>query len=302
MSVDVGPQAETYERTQPEPRHPVPGPTLSVTPSGRRTVFRVALVSIAASVSLAIVGALGVVAYGLGTSRVVAGSQVLPPDVRSLTIETGEVPVVVRLTTDDAAAAPRVDMRIFARSDRARLTVAKDGADTQIRLNDSGSNFLLYKGTGEVNVILPPHLARELSVTVNQRAGSLTADADLDQLVAKIDNGTVKLGGSARRVEVKARIGDIGFSTRLAVTESFKATTDFGRLAVEFRTAPRTTEVAALNDVSVGLPGPGPYRVRAASEGPHGQTTVTAPETTDPNAPVVTARSKVGSVSVTEIR
>jgi hypothetical protein len=139
-------------------------------------------------------------------------------------------------------------------------------------------------------------------VMVNQRAGSLSTDADLDQLVVKTDNGAVTLGGSARRVDVSVRRGDISTSTRIAVTESFRAETESGRISVEFRAAPRTTEGIASGDVTVGVPGPGPYRVRAQSEGLHGETTVTVPETADPSAPGVTAHSKSGNVMVTELR
>ena len=138
-------------------------------------------------------------------------------------------------------------------------------------------------------------------MTVNQRSGSLSTDANLDQLVANTD-GAVTLGGSARRVYVNVRRGDITTSTPIAVTESFTADTEYGGISVEFRVAPRTTEAIAGGDVTVGLPVPGPYRVRAQSEGRHGKTSVTVPETSAPSAPGVMAHSKGANVTVTELR
>lgn len=139
-------------------------------------------------------------------------------------------------------------------------------------------------------------------MTVNQRTGSLSTDANLDQLVANIDDGAVTLGGSARRVDVNVRRGDIRTRTPIAVTESFKADTEYGGISVEFRVAPRTTEAIADDDVTVGLPVRGPYRVRAQSEARHGETTVTVPETSDPSAPEVMAHSKGANIAVTELR
>ena len=65
-------------------------------------------------------------------------------------------------------------------------------------------------------------------MTVNQRTGSPSTDANLDQLVANIDDGAVTLGGSARRVDVNVRRGDIRTRTPIAVTESFKVDTEYG--------------------------------------------------------------------------
>ena len=157
-------------------------------------------------------------------------------------------------------------------------------------------------GTAEIKVILPPDVARELSVTVNHQSGALSTDGDLDQLIAKSDVGSVTLGGSARLIDIGLRHGDIRTSTRIAVTESFRATTESGNITVEFSSPPRTSEATAGGAVTVGLPGPGPYRVQAQAQGPGGETTVTVPQTTDPGAPAVTAHSKSGSVMVTELR
>lgn len=263
--------------------------------------MRGVLVAIAALVSLATVAVLGVLAFGLAGSRIVTHTQTLPADMQRLTIDTGDVPVAVRIATDDSANEPRVDLRMVTRADGSQPTVVTDDGSSRVTLGDAASGFPWYIGSGELTVVLPPDAARGLSVTVDSRTGSLTTDTDLDQLTANIDDGAVTLGGSARLIDVAVRRGDISTDTRIAVSEKFRATAETGSISVEFRAAPRTIEAIAGGDVTVGLPGSGPYRVRAQSELPNGET-VTVPETPDPSAPVVTARSKSGSVKVTEIR
>ncbi|OBK81633.1 hypothetical protein [Mycobacterium sp. 1164985.4] len=269
--------------------------------SGLRTAVRVVIMFIAALVSLAIVGGLGVLAFGIGNSRVVNDRQTLPTAMRSLVVDTGDVPVTVLLVADDNATEPRVELGMLARVD-TRLTITDVGDRSRVTLGDKGLGFLAFNGAGELKVILPPAVARGLSVTVNHRAGSLVADAELDQLVADIDGGAVTLGGSARMIDVNVSRGDIKASTRIGVTESFKANTEFGSISVDFSEVPRVTEATAHGNVTLGLPGPGPYRVRAQSEKPHGDTKVTVPETTDPKAPLVTVRSRSDDANVTELR
>ena len=263
--------------------------------------MRVVLVAVAVLVSLGTLTGLGVVAFGLAGSRVVTDSRTLPAGMRSLTVDTGGIPLPVRLTTDVDAVAPRIDLRMVTRTDNTRLAVVTDDVESRVTLGDSGSGLLWFNGTGEVQVVLPPDLARGLSVTI-KRAGSLSADADLDRLIAKIDDGNVTIGGSARLIDVDVRHGDIATSNRITITESFRATSEFGNITVEFRRAPRTTEAIAGGNVTVRLPGSGAYRVRAQSERPNSDTTVTVPETTESSAPAVTARSRSGNVRVTEIR
>ena len=50
--------------------------------------------------------------------------------------------------------------------------------------------------------MLPPDLARRLTVTTQQKIGVVLAYADLDQLIARTDDGEIVLSGSARRIEV----------------------------------------------------------------------------------------------------
>lgn len=281
------------------PMPPAPPPAVS---SGGASAVRVVLVVIATVAALSTLGCFGVLAFGLSSLRVVTDTQALPAGVRSLTIDSGGVPAVVRLTTDASTTEPRVDLRTVTRNDDAKPSVTNDAAGSRVTLSDSASGFGPWKGAAEINVVLPPGVARGLSVTVNQQRGSLTTDADLDQLVAKTD-GDVALGGSARRVDVNVRRGDISTNAPIAVTESFTAVTESGNIVVEFRAAPRITEAVADGNVTVGLPGPGPYRVRAQSaKGPDGDTTVTVPATADPRANGVTARSERGNVTVTEVR
>lgn len=269
---------------------------------GRRTAMRVVLVVIAALVLLGTLAGLGVLAIGLSGSRLITDTAVLPTDLRQLTIDTGNVPVAVRLITEDEAPAPRVDLRMVTRADDPPLAVTVEADRSQLTLRDSGSEFLWFNATGEIKVVLPPDVGRLLSVTVNHSAGTLTSEADLDQLVAKSDDGTVTLGGSARLIDVDVRRGDVNTSTRIAVSESFTATAKSGNISVEFRAAPRTTEAIASGNVTVGMPRSEPYRVRTRSGPPDGETRVTVATTTDAGAPVVTARSESGNVQVIETR
>ena len=214
---------------------------------------RVALVVIAAVVCLSVLVSLSALAYGLGNARLVTDTHALPAGMRSLTIETGDFPVALSLTTAADVTEPRVDLRTVTTED-TRLAVANDDDGSRVTLGDSGSGLLRFTRTGEIKVILPPGLARGLSVKVNHRTGSISTDADLDQLVVKTDTGAVALGGSARRVDISVRHGDISTITRIAVTESFRAETKSGSISVEFRAVPRTTEAIADGDVTVRVP------------------------------------------------
>ncbi|WP_231987892.1 DUF4097 domain-containing protein, partial [Mycobacterium sp. 852002-51152_SCH6134967] len=271
---------------------------------GRRSAMRAVLVLIAALVAFIAVGGLGTLAVGLGASRVVTDSHELPTGLRTLTIDTGDVPMGVRLITDADADRPRVHLRVLTRAADTRLTIANDASGSRVALGGSGSGFPFSIGadTREIKVILPPDVARELRVTVTHRTGSITSEADVDQLIAKTDTGTVTLSGSARLIDITVRNGDIKTGTRIAVTESFRAITQSGRISVEFRAVPRITEAIGSGQVTLGLPGPAPYRISAESAGPHGNVVVTVPQTTDLNAAEVTARSTSGNVVITQNR
>ncbi|MFV9632075.1 hypothetical protein [Mycobacterium neumannii] len=297
----VNPEPPPLDPVAERPPSPWPAsPPPAITPAAR-TAIRFAIVVIAALVVVGAVGGLGAVSFALATSRVVMDTQELPAGTRSLIIDTGGVAVPVRIVADADATKPRVDLRMVTRTDDTQLSIVSEGTRSQVTLGAGGSAFVWLVGTG-MNVVLPPNVARELSVTVNHRTGSLTSDADLDQLVVRSDIGAVALSGSARSIDIDVHRGDISTATRIAVTESFSAVTEEGSISVEFRAAPRRTEAIASGNVTVGLPSLGAYRVRAGSEAPTGSTTVTVPETTDPSAPRVTVRSENGNVSVNEVR
>lgn len=278
------------------PTHDSPPPSLT---HRQRTVMRLVLVIIGALLALGSLVSLGVLASGLGGTRVVTDSKALPVDMQDLVLDTGDVPVAIHLITDPNANEPRANLRLVTNSDDTQLAVSKEGDGTRITLRDSGSGFLWFKRTGELRVTVPPNTARDLRVTVNQGAGSLSVDATLRQLVAKTDV-SASLAGSARVIDVDAR-GDITTSSAIAVADSFKAQSGSGSISTEFRAAPRSVEATADGDVKVQLPGPDPYRVRAVSEPDRG-TMVTVPQTPAEDAPGVTARSENGNVEVTELR
>ncbi len=58
------------------------------------------------------VASLGVTAWGVSSFRVVADSAARPATLRSVTIDTGSVPVIVRITTDPRSEYPALDMRM----------------------------------------------------------------------------------------------------------------------------------------------------------------------------------------------
>ncbi|KUI11597.1 hypothetical protein AU193_19595 [Mycobacterium sp. GA-1285] len=262
--------------------------------------MRVVLVTIAVLVSVGTLGGLGILAFGLATSRVVIFSHPLPADMRSLTIDTGNVSVPVRLSTDADATESRIDLRMLVRSDHNELTVESDDVDTRVTFGDYRSGYFWLDTLGEMKVILSPDVAQDMSVTINHRTGSLFADADLDRLTAKTDDGDVTLDGSARAMNVHVLHGAVKTSARIAVAESFSATVESGNISVDFSAAPHNTEVSAGGDIDLRLPGPGPYRVHARSERLHGET-VTVPETDDREAPAVKASSTSGNVRITEL-
>lgn len=267
--------------------------------------MRVVLAVLAALVVFVAVGGLATLAVGLSGTRVVTDSQELPAGIRTLTLDTGDLPIAVRLITDADTSRPHVDLRMLTRAADTQMTVAHDASGSRLALlGDSGSAFPLPfdVNTGEITVILPPGVAKNLRVTVTHQTGPIKSEADLDQLIVRTGTGTVTLSGSARLMDITVGKGDINTDTRIAVAESFKATTQSGRVSVEFRGAPRTTEAVGSGQVTLGLPGATPYRISAESVTPHGTVIVTVPQTSDLSAPVVTARSTSGNVVVNQIR
>ncbi|PRC62412.1 hypothetical protein C6A85_03200, partial [Mycobacterium sp. ITM-2017-0098] len=58
------------------------------------------------------VASLTTAAWGISNYRVVKDSAALPNTLTTLTVDTGPVPVAVRITTDREVREPRVDMRM----------------------------------------------------------------------------------------------------------------------------------------------------------------------------------------------
>jgi hypothetical protein len=195
--------------------------------------LRVLIVILAALPSFGTLGSLGAFAFGLSTSRVVTDTQLLPASMRLLSVDTGDLPVTVRLATEVNAKEPRVDLRIVTSTEDMRQALTKDDTGSRVTVRNRGFRFPQYNRAGEIKIILPPSVARELSVTVKQRTGSLSTDADLDQLAAKTDDDAVIPGGSARRVDINVGRGDINTTNSIAVTESFRAETQFGSISVK---------------------------------------------------------------------
>jgi len=289
---------------------PPPAPATSPPPlsPGGRTAVRLALIAAAAVLVVGTLVSLGTTAWGVAGFRVITDSKPLPVAMRSVFVDTDSVPVAVRITTDRNARAPRADLRMVnsTRAGANPLAVNTDATGTRISINGEASTFLDLGRAGEITLVLPPDLARELTVTTQQDTGVVLAQADIDQLIARTDNGEVVLSGSARRIEIHTDNGDVVTREPISVSESFSATTDNGDIKVDFsNAAPRTIDATTDNgDVIIAVPGRGPYVVNANTDDEVGATVVRVPQTTDREvaAAVITARSDNGDVIIDDLR
>jgi hypothetical protein len=284
--------------TPPHPASPPP----PLTPGGR-TAVRALLILAAAVLVTGVVVSLGTAAWGVSTFRVVKDSMALPSTLSSVTVDTGSVPVAVRITTDREVREPRVDMRMVnsTRAGSDPLAVTADGTTARVSIDAEPSEFLQWGRAGEITVVLPPELARRVTVTTQQETGVVIAQADIDQLIARTVDGSVILSGSARRVEISNEHGDVTTREPIAVSESFRATTTTGDVSVEFSEAPATVDATTDHgDVVISLPPPGPYFVTATTGMAQGSTVVRVPRTDnrDNAAAVVTGRADTGDVVV----
>jgi hypothetical protein len=279
---------------------PTPPPPLS--PGGRSTI-RVVLIIAAVVLVIGTVASLGTLAWGVSTFRVVTDSVTLPTTLRSIAVDTGSVPVVVRITGDPKATEPRVDMTMVnsTRADSDPLAVAADGVAARVTIDEEQSPILHWGRASQIIVVLPTELARRATVTTQQQTGVVMLETDIDQLVSRTRDGAVVLGGSARDIDITNTHGDVATRGTVSVSQNFKASTETGDLDVDFGTVPRTVDVRTGDgSITLGLPAPGPYMVDATSGQPWGSTTVRVPQTSDPAtaAAVVTARSETGDVTV----
>lgn len=289
----------------PPPPAPATPPPLS---PGGRTAVRVTLIVAAVVLVVGALASLGTLAWGISSFRVVTDSKPLPAAMRSLVVDTGSVPVAIRITTDRQAREPHADLRMVnsTRAGANPLSVNTNAAGTRVTLNDEASTFLDMGRAGEITLVLPPDLSRRLSVTTQQDTGVVLAQADIDQLIARTDNGEVVLSGSARRIEIHTDNGDVVSRDAISVSESFSATTDNGDIRVDFSdAAPRTIDATSDNgDVIIAVPARGPYMVNANTGDENGATVVRVPQTTDRKeaAAVITARSNNGDVVIDDLR
>lgn len=280
-----------------------PPPPLS--PS-RRTAVRALLIVIATALIAGVVVTLSAAAWGVSTFRVVKDSMALPSTLTGVTIDTGSVPVAVRITTDREVREPRVDMRMVNSSDAGShpLEVNADGTTARVTIDTESSEFLRWGRAGEITLVLPPEVARRVSVTTQQEMGVVFAQADIDQLIARTLDGAVMLSGSARRIEITNEHGDVITREPIAVSDSFRATTTTGDVSVDFAEAPPTVDAESQHgDVVISLPPPGPYFVDATTAMEHGTTVVRVPQTNDRDgaAAVITGRSETGDVVIEDL-
>ena len=284
---------------------PPPAPASSPPPqlsSGGRAAIRAVLIVAATVVVLGTAGLLTAAAIGVGTTRVITDSRVLPNSMRSLAIDTQDAGTAIRITADPKATQPRADLRLIGSTrvdQQLRVDTTADGA--RLSIGGQGAPWFRWNA-GEITVVLPPDLARRLTVTTTQKAGIVSTQTDLDQLVAHNVNGVVRLDATARRVDVDIRNGSVVTETPISVTEFFSATSVNGDIDVEFKGAPpRTIEASTRNgDVTIGLAGPGPFLVTANTAEERGATVVNVPQTTNPTTATaqVTVRSETGDVTV----
>lgn len=288
------------------PAAPVPAaPPPTLTPSGR-TAIRVLLILAAATLLIGTVASLATAAWGISNYRVVKDSVALPDTLTALTVDTGSVPVAVRITSDREVREPRVDMRMVnsTRAGSDPLAVDADGTTARVTIDAEPSEWLQWGRAGEITVVLPPELARRMSVTTRQETGVVFAQADIDSLSARIVDGAVILSGSARRIDVTNEHGDVTTREPIAVAQSFRASTTTGDISVEFAETPKTVDADTQHgDVVVTLPPPGPYFVTATTDRKHGSTVVRVPQTDDRAgaAAVITARAETGDVVVNDL-
>ena len=294
----------TLTTPPPIPSAPPPvGPAPALTTT-QRTALRVTIIALAAVVVTAVVAALAALAVTISNFRVVTDSEALPPTIRSLVIDTGAVPAAVRIVTDPRAREPRVDLRMVnsTRAGSDPLTLNTDRAEARIAIDDEPTPFLRFSRAGEITVTLPEQVAARLSVTTRQQTGMVKTEARLDELIARVDDGAVLLGGSARRVEIDNVNGEVRTDDSIAVSEEFSAHTVNADIQVTFDSAPPSAvDVSSRRgDVVVTVPGPGPFLVNADTGNTDGSTVVRVPRTSDRGeaVSVINARTDNGDVVI----
>ncbi|OBA79156.1 DUF4097 family beta strand repeat-containing protein [Mycobacterium sp. SMC-16] len=271
-----------------------------LTPGGR-SAMRSLLVVTAIVVTLSTAAGIGGLAWGISSVRVAAETETLPADFSSLTIDTGDMPTAIRITSDRNVSEPRVRMRLLntAKDDHQALQVTRNGGAVSLTVTGEPSPLFDFGPPGEIMVTLPPDVAHRLSVTTKQQVGVMLSQTDLDQLIVHNTDGAVVLGGNARRIEIHTQSGDIQTRAPIVVTDAFVAESTDGHIGVDFReVAPRTVDITNRDsDIDITVPSGGPYLVRAQAGD---QAKVRVPQTEDPARAVaqITARTDDGSISI----
>lgn len=272
----------------------------ALTPGGR-SAMRSLLVVTAIVVTLSTAAGIGGLAWGISSVRVAAETETLPADFSSLTIDTGNMPTAIRITSDRNVSEPRVRMRLLntAKDDHQALQVTRNGGAVSLTVTGEPSPLFDFGPPGEIMVTLPPDVAHRLSVTTKQQVGVMLSQTDLDQLTVHNTDGAVVLGGNARRIEIHTQSGDIQTRAPIVVTDAFVAESTDGHIGVDFReVAPRTVDITNRDsDIDITVPSGGPYLVRAQAGD---QAKVRVPQTEDPARAVaqITARTDDGSISI----
>lgn len=272
----------------------------ALTPGGR-SAMRSLLVVTAIVVTLSAAAGIGGLAWGISSVRVAAETETLPADFSSLTIDTGNMPTAIRITSDRNVSEPRVRMRLLntAKDDHQALQVTRNGGAVSLTVTGEPSPLFDFGPPGEIMVTLPPDVAHRLSVTTKQQVGVMLSQTDLDQLIVHNTDGAVVLGGNARRIEIHTQSGDIQTRAPIVVTDAFVAESTDGHIGVDFReVAPHTVDITNRDsDIDITVPSGGPYLVRAQAGD---QAKVRVPQTEDPARAVaqITARTDDGSISI----
>ncbi len=297
----------TTRATTPPPGPPPPtGPPPPLTP-GTRTAIRAVIATGAGVLVVGLVLSLAGAAWAVSRYRMVADTLALPATLRAIAVDTGSVPVAIRITSDRQTTEPHVDIRMLSatRADSEPLALSQDGMTARVSLAPEPSPALHWGSIGEIRLVLPPDVAQELTVTTHQEMGVVFVEADVDQLVAHTAEGAIVVGGAARHIDITSAHGDVSTRGAISVSDSFRAVTDSGDISVDFASAPHTIDAeTGSGDVELELPGPGPYAVNATTGQRWGSTVVRVPQTREPDdaVSVVTARSESGDVVVEALR
>lgn len=127
-----------------------------LTPGGR-SAMRSLLVVTAIVVTLSAAAGIGGLAWGISSVRVAAETETLPADFSSLTIDTGNMPTAIRITSDRNVSEPRVRMRLLntAKDDHQALQVTRNGGAVSLTVTGEPSPLFDFGPPGEIMVTLP---------------------------------------------------------------------------------------------------------------------------------------------------